>query len=263
MKTTVIFNCKGGVGKTITALNMAAELAYLGKRVALLDCDPQCNASSFCSIGSMGATTYDVLSGTAEPYYPENMEPVTFGDRIKFDVLPASEELIMADISSALRDNRANLRALRDLTETMAEDDAYHHVIIDCPPSFTAATSAALIAADDVVIPIKLDAFSFDGLAALTLQIRGMRQLNPRLRIAGALITMRDANTVVAREVEGSLRESAVPVFRTTIRRAEAVNHSTFQRRPMRLMHGKAALAVASDYAAFVQEYLEGGASRV
>lgn len=255
MRTTVIFNCKGGVGKTVTALNMAATLAARGKKVALFDCDPQRNATTFCGADPTLCSTYSVLMGEAEPYYPENMQPVLLGGKLGIDVLPASDELILADIA-ALRENRANLHALRDLVEVMAEDEAYDHVIIDCPPSFTAATSAALIAADDVVVPIKLDAFSFDGLGELTLQITGMRQFNPLLRIAGALITMRDAQTVIAREVETALRQSAVPVFDAAIRKAEAVNASTFQRLPLRLMQGKAAQSVAADYHAFVSEFL-------
>ena len=263
MRTTVIFNAKGGVGKTVTAVNMAAELATRPgcRGVALLDCDPQGNASTFCGADTDAATTYDVLMGTAELYYPENMQTARFGGTVRapIDILPASSELILADIASQLHNKRIWLRALRDLVECMAEDEAYDYVIIDCPPSFSAATCAALIAADDVIVPIKLDAFSVDGLGEITLQIDGMRQFNPRLRIAGALITMRDANTVVARDVELALRSSAIPVFKETIRKAEAVNASTFQRLPLCYMPGKAARGVAADYANFVSEYLEGG----
>ena len=153
----------------------------------------------------------------------------------------------------------ATLEALRELCEVLAEDDAADFMLIDCPPSFTAATTAALSCADDAIIPIKLDAFSLAGVGELLRQIAGMHEINPRLRVSGVLVTQYDGTTV-ARETADALRESAVPIFGTTIRRSTVVDRSTFERKPLREMQGNYAKILAEEYAAVVDEYLKGGA---
>lgn len=262
MRTTLLMNAKGGVGKTTTAINMAAELAARGKRVCVIDADPQCNATDFllleiAAVAVDGAQTlYDVLIGTTN-YYPE----FTWGTRIKgVSLVPGDERLSLADLA-ALQHNGVYLRAVRDLVEAMAEDDAFDYVLIDCPPGFTAATTASLAAADDVVIPMKLDAFSLKGEESLTRQINGVREFNPRLRIAGVLVTMAEPRTKVGRQGVELLQESAIPIFSPLIPRSTLVDQSTFFHKPLRDMRG--AEVLAAQYAAFVDEYLKGGAKRV
>lgn len=259
MRTTLLMNAKGGVGKTTTAVNMAAELAARGKRVCVIDADPQCNATDFLLPPTEAATNcqtlYDVLTGEAT-YYPE----FTWETRIKdVHLVMGDDKLSLADLA-ALQKGGVRLRAIRDLAEAIAEDDAYHVILIDCPPGFTAATTAALAAAGDIVIPMKLDAFSIRGEENLVRQINGMREFNPRLRVAGVLVTMNDPNTVVSKQGLELLRQSAIPVFDATISRATAVDKATFTKTPLRLL--PEAAKVAKQYSSFVDEYLRGGAGR-
>ena len=257
MKTIAIMNFKGGVGKTVTTINMAAELANRGKRVVVIDADGQRNLSSFFGADTdNGGTLYEVLTGEAEPYYGDSLQE-TQVERVK--ILPASMELIHADLS-ALKDGTINLMAVSELVATIAEDDAADYVLIDCPPSFSASTTAALAAADEVIIPLRLDAFSLAGMDELLYQIGEMRRVNPRLKVAGVLITMRH-RVNAEDEAEKALRKLPVPVFEHTIRRSVVVVKSTFVKKPMR----KFALGctVQCDYEEFVDEYLtNGGAAK-
>lgn len=255
MRTTVIFNAKGGVGKTITTINMAAELAARGKRVVVVDADPQGNLTQFFGAEQDCGTLYEVLTGTGEPYYVDNIQDTQIAG---VQIIPASGDLILADVR-AIREQSIKLTALHDLAVCMAEDDAADVMLIDSPPSFTAATTAALAAADDVIIPIKLDAFSLSGVGELLRQIAGMHEINPRLRVAGALVTMYDGTTV-AKETADALAESAIPIFGVSIKRSTAVDRSTFERKPLRELPGTYAKLLAEQYAAVVDEYLRGGA---
>lgn len=254
MRTTVILNCKGGVGKTISTINIAAELAARGKRVVCADADPQCNLTNFYLNGAEEeyTTLYDVLTGKHEPYYEDWILDAAEGIKL----IPGSMDLILADVT-ALKGGSIKLTALRELAEVLAEDDAADHMIIDCPPSFTAASTAALAAADDVIIPMKLDAFSLKGVGELLRQVSGMREVNPDIRVAGVLITQFDGTTI-ALETERALRESAVPVFNTLIHRTTAVDRSTYEHKPVRELPGTYAKRCAEEYAAAVNEWLGG-----
>lgn len=257
MRTTLVFNAKGGVGKTVTTINMAAELAARGKRVVAVDADPQCNLTNFYLKGAEEGFTslYEVLTGDHEPFYDDWM--LDAAENIK--LVPGSMDLILADVH-ALQQKDIKLTAIRELAETIAEDDAADFMLIDSPPSFTAATTAALAAADDVVIPMKLDAFSLSGVGELLRQIAAMRDVNPRLRVSGVLVTQYDGTTV-ALETADALRESAVPIFATMIHRTTAVDRSTFERKPLREMAGTYAKRAAEEYGALVDEWLKGGSN--
>lgn len=257
MKTIAIMNFKGGVGKTVTTINMAAELANRGKRVVVIDADGQRNMSSFFGANTdSGGTLYEVLTGEAEPYYGELLQETQVEG---VSILPASMELIHADLS-ALKDGSINLMVVSELVATLAEDDAADYVLIDCPPSFSASTTAALAAADEVIIPLRLDAFSLAGMDELLYQIGEMRRVNPRLKVAGVLVTMwYIANAEV--EAEKALRSLKVPVFRQMIHRTVAAEKSTFVKKPLRVFAPNCSAAL--DYSGLVDEYLaNGGAAR-
>lgn len=257
MRTTAIINFKGGTGKTVTAVNVASELASRGKRVLVIDADPQGNSTEFFGVEPKDCgTLYELLTRQQEPGYWEWITPIT--DHLS--MIPASMDLILADVR-ALRDNTAHLLAIRELTEVMAEDDYADFCLIDCPAYLTAATSAALAAADDVIIPIRVDAFSLHGMDELLRQIKGMREFNPRLRISGALITMDRSGTIISRAAKEALLQSAVPVYATSILFTEAVSQSISAHKPLREVKTKYAGIAAANYAAVVDEYLQGGAS--
>lgn len=262
MRTTIIMNAKGGVGKTVTTINMAAELAARGKRVVCIDADPQCNLSQFFLPNLLGGeiidggTLYTVLTSADATYSVDNILHLTQLENVK--ILLGSTNLVLADVR-AIKEGSINLDAIRDLVTAMAEDDICDYALIDSPPNFSAAVTAGLAASDDVVVPIKLDSFSVSGVEEMMRQIHGMWEINPKLKVAGVLITQFDGTTV-ARETVNALRESAVPIFRSAIRRTTAVDRSTFDRLPLREEKGTYAKLAADEYADVVTEYLGGGA---
>lgn len=251
MKAIAILNLKGGVGKTVTAVNVAHILASEhAKRVLLIDCDSQCNSTEFYGVDDDdGATLAEIMTGDADPFYPNNIISADYG----VDLIPASDRLMDLDLSTVGK--RVNGKRLRDLCDAIREDNSYDYVLFDCPPAFNAASAAALLAADSVIVPIKLDAFSVRGLANVRHQITNMRKVNPGLRMDGALITMWHNASVIV-EAEASLRKSGVlTVFKTVIRRTDKIDEMTFERKPITLYSPYS--AAGRDYRRFVSELLK------
>ncbi len=253
MKTICIMNLKGGVGKTVTACNIAAILAAdHGKRVLLIDADHQGNTSRFFGADQDAVTIRDVLSGQS-PYWSKAVQHTAYKE---LDIIPA--DMTLAELDAFLSDPVINgLYRLLSLIQVLRADNAYDYVIIDMPPAFSFAARAALVAADEVIVPIKLDAFSVDGMAELIRQINTMGKVNSALTLAGVLITMW-RNVDVVNQAEKILRGSGVPVFETTIRRTDIVDESTFQREPLVVYSPRSAACV--DYRRLTAEYLERGA---
>ncbi len=250
MRTTAIHSYKGGSGKTTTAINLAAELAAGGRRVLVIDADGQRNTSDFYNAAPDRATIFELLTGT-EPYY-ENLIQQTRWPCL--DILPASADLATIELQVLKGRHALRLNALADLCEAIAGDDAYDQVIIDCPPSFAPQSVAALAAADDVVVPVTLDNFAISGLRDLTISIKGVQESNPKLRIAGVLITMED-KSAVSRDAAAALRASGYPVYEQTIRYSRYAQRMTFDNGPLRDFCAYS--GIARDYTAFSDEYLE------
>lgn len=254
MRITAIFNCKGGVGKTTTTVNLAAELVAAGGRVCVIDADPQANSTDFLlhPLTEPETTIYDLMTGAADP------ESVNAAVKTRLEgvtLIPGDERLYLADLR-LFSGKELRSGAIGEICESMRLYDDYSHILIDCPPGFTAATVSALAAADDIVIPLKLDAFSLRGEELLARQVNDIRGFNPRLRIAGVLVTMDDKRTTVSRDGVAMLRESAIPVYHTTIRRSTVVDQATFVKTPLRDM--PQASKVAEDYKDFCAEYTGG-----
>lgn len=258
MRTIAIMNLKGGVGKTVTALNLADALRRADRRVVLADCDGQMSLTRFYFPDldpDNTATLADVLQGEAEGVWSDNTIPVDGEGRVQ--LLPASSALYALDVR-ALRSSVHSIKSLRDFRDAAAEGGV-DYTIFDCPPGFTAASCAALMAADEVVIPMLVDGFSVWGVSDMAAQINGMKAANPGIKIAGVLICQWH-NSEVVRQGEALLRGLKLPVFATVIRRTEKVPESTFQRRPV--MDYSPRSAAALDYRAWAWEYLrEGGAA--
>lgn len=254
IRTTAILNLKGGVAKSTTAINMAAILAKdHGKRILLVDADSQCNTSEFFGADPMDGNLAMVLRGAG--YYDDpGAYAASVIQKTRFDgvdILAGDETLMDMDLSK-VEQGTVNSNVLRYLVEEVA--DRYDYIFIDCPPAFNAASAAALIAADDVIIPIKLDAFSLRGMGNLMRQIKNMRRINPRLKLAGVLPTMWYKDDQI-REAETQLRSAGLRVFHH-IRRSDRVDKMTFRQEPLLVSSPNSAAGV--DYRKFVKEYVGG-----
>ena len=221
-RIVAVANQKGGVGKTTTAINLAACLAEAGERCLLVDLDPQANATSGLGRRANGHSTLDLLDGVP---LAELTTPSSFAN---LDLVPAKAELAATSVQlSALEGGE------RYLSEALTggATDRYGFVFLDCPPAFGPLTVNALAAADRVLVPVQAEYYALEGLSQLLGSIDLVkRRLNPALGVAGILLTMVDARTRLAAEVEEELRRHfGELVFTTTVPRsvrlAEAPSH--------------------------------------
>lgn len=246
MRTTAVLNLKGGVAKTTTVISMAAILAKdYDAKVLVVDADSQCNTSEFLGEDKIRVGTLADGLRRGDEYmfaHPTNIPGV--------DLLPADDSLMDADLS-AIKSEGLHTECLALFKAEHRSD--YDYMLIDCPPAFNAATAAALLAADDVVIPIKLDAFSLRGMGNLIRQISNMRKLNPGLKVAGLLPTMCYSSPTI-RESLNILLTSEFHVF-PRIRRTAKVDDMTFAQAPITISSPRSAAAV--DYKRFVAAYVK------
>lgn len=249
-KILVITNQKGGVGKTTTAVNLAASLAATGRRVLLIDLDPQGNASMGSGVnkGQLQLSAYHVLLGAATV-----VQARVRSDEGGYDVLPANRELGGAEIELVELDRRESRlkQALADVS------DEYDFILIDCPPALNLLTLNGLVAADRVMIPMQCEYFALEGLTDLVSTLRKVRaSLNPRIEIEGLLRTMYDPRSTLAQQVAEQLKQHfGDKVYNTVIPRnvrlAEAPSHGV-----PALVYDKNSKG-AQAYLALAQEMLE------
>lgn len=251
MKTISIINLKGGVAKTVTAVSMAHILAhYHGERVLLVDNDKQGNASKTFGVHSYARDSLSELL-TDRRIDPHSVIRKTAYDGI--DIIPANMTLLKANLEIMLDSTRTQQTRLRCALRSV--ENEYTYCIIDNAPDINISTINALVASDDVIIPIKIDEYAFDGLQELTEQISNTRdELNPRLRLSGCLVTCFQ-RTEGNRQGEAYLRtKTDYPIFQTHIRYSEKVVESTFARLPIAEYSRRS--GAAADYISFVKEYL-------
>ena len=250
-KIIAITNQKGGVGKTTTSVNLAACVAAEGRRVLVVDADPQGNTSSGLGVRvkDKTPTIYEVMSGETA------LADALCKTAVKgFFVLPADIRLAGAEIELAAMDNREHV-----LREALAPaKDEFDYIFIDCPPSLGLITLNALCAADGVLIPIQCEYFALEGVSALMGTIQKVQKINRHLSIEGVVLTMLDARTnlgiQVAQEVrkvfKGKVYNAVIP---RNVRLGEAPSHGL----PIHLYDGRS--LGAQSYQALAKEFLARG----
>jgi chromosome partitioning protein len=252
-----VANQKGGVGKTTTAINLAAALAQDGLRVLVLDLDPQGNASTGLGVeaSARGLTTYDLL---IEDAALSDVIRTTATDKVW--LCPATTDLSSADVEMMANEKRSFL--LHDaLRQPSIDDFSFDYILIDCPPSLSLLTVNAMVAAHAVLIPLQAEFFALEGLSQLMLTIRDIRQTaNPGLRIEGVVLTMSDARNNLSQQVEADARATlGEVVFRTVIPRNVRVSEAPSYGLPVTTYDPQSRGSVA--YRALAQEFLSRHAS--
>lgn len=251
MNTISIINLKGGVGKTVTSINLAYMLAALeNKKVLLIDNDKQGNSSKFFKRhGYKHTSLADILE--QENYDIKKVIRTTQYQNL--DILPANMNLMTANKTIMLDMSRQQQTILSKALETIKNE--YTYCVIDNAPDINISVINALVASDHVVVPVKIDQFSLDGIEQLVETFDKIKAFNPNLNFAGVLVTMFAKNLANRDGCEWLHQSSKYPVFKTKITRTVKVDESTFVGKPLAIHSLKS--AATKDYINFMYELLE------
>ena len=252
-KIIAITNQKGGVGKTTTSVNLAAALAYLNKKVLLIDIDPQANATQGIGIDrlKMNGSIYDLIVNESE------ITDVILKSNVpNLDVVPSSIDLAGADLELA----EVKVGRERRLKEQLAlVRDNYDYLLIDCPPSLGLLNTNALTASDTVIMPVQCEYYALEGLSQLIYTINLVKdRLNPRLQIDGVVFTMYDGRTNLSLQVIENVRENLDhKIYNTIIPRSVRLAEAPSYGLPISIYDSKSTGAKA--YRALAEEMIEKG----
>lgn len=250
MITVSVLNLKGGVGKTATSINMAHILATVhGKKVLLVDNDKQGNTSSFFRLHS-----YEMLSMAdilVEKKF-DTHKAINSTQYANLDLISANMNLLSANLKIILDPSRQQQTILKKALQQVESE--YDYCIIDNAPDVNISVINSLVASDEVIVPIKIDQFSFDGLDQLIERFEEVKEFNPSLNFRGCLVTQFAKNDVNVQGESHLNNQAGYPMFTTHIRRTEKMDESTFTGQP--IVEYSQRCGAAKDYLAFVKEYL-------
>ena len=253
-KIISIINQKGGVGKTTTVINLAAGLSMQGKKILVIDLDPQGNATTglgMSNTGSSDQTIYSVLNGTKK--ISEVVKKTKFEN---LDLITSNVDLSGLEVETAGDSRRAFI--LKDELTLILNDSGapYSHILIDCPPSLSLLTIMALVASDSLVVPLQAEFFALEGLTQLMKTIERIKNnLNPKLSIRGILLTMYDRRNKLSGEVEMEARNYfKEKVYQTVVPRNVRLSEAPSHGLPV-LIYDKTCPGSKS-YFSFTEEFL-------
>jgi len=222
-RVIAVMNLKGGVGKTVTSLNLAASLASLGHKTLLVDLDPQANASTCLNIRGKN-TVYSLLVGTKVP-----SKTVHKTDYENLDVIPSELNLAGAEVEMTGVDSAYRLWEALEWIK-----DGYEYIVIDCPASLSILSINALTAADSIIVPVQCDAFALESLDMLMETVSLVRKVNEGLHIEGILLTMYDPMNEVAVETARNVRSVFGSfIYDAVVKREQALGEATYKGMPV------------------------------
>ncbi|MGZ4962984.1 MAG: ParA family protein [Limisphaerales bacterium] len=251
-KVISVANQKGGVGKTTTTVNVSACLAQVGKRVLLIDLDPQANATSGVGIDKIeGASSYQPLLGSTT--LAEKIKPTAFE---RFDIVPSEVDMCGAEIEIARAEN--HLQRMTTALQPIIAENRYDFVLIDCPPSLGILTLNAFAASDFLMIPLQCEYYALEGISMSHRVLNQVRDsgINPRLQLLGVIMTMFDSRTRLSAQVVSDVRDHFKDtVFDTVIPRTTRLAEAPSFGKP--IIHYDKYSAGAAAYEVLTEELLQ------